>query len=68
MNRAVRGRVAWRKSSWSNGSGNCVEIAGFRYAIGIRDSKAPNGPVLAVSPKQWAAFIKAVKAGGHDLS
>ncbi|WP_141582999.1 DUF397 domain-containing protein [Actinomadura sp. WMMA1423] len=65
MRRAVRDRVAWRKSSRSNGSGNCVEVAGLRSAVGIRDSKAPAGPVLVVRPDQWTALVEALKAAEH---
>lgn len=68
MNRVARGRVAWRKSSWSNGSGNCVEIAGLRSGVGIRDSKAATGPVLLLAPEQWTALVDALKAGDHDLT
>ncbi|TDD80264.1 DUF397 domain-containing protein [Actinomadura darangshiensis] len=68
MDRAARSCIAWRKSSWSNGSSNCVEIAGLRPGIGIRDSKAPAGPVLVLAPERWMAFVEALKAGDHDLT
>ncbi|MFB4311913.1 DUF397 domain-containing protein [Actinomadura sp. GTD37] len=68
MDRAVRDDAAWRKSSWSNGSSNCVEVAGVWPGIGVRDSKAPAEPMLVLAPESWTAFIDAIKAGAHDLN
>ena len=68
MKRPALTSATWRKSSRSNGSSNCVEIAGLRAGVGIRDSKAPGEPSLVVAPQWWAAFLDAVKAGGHDLA
>jgi len=68
MKRPAPMRAAWRKSSRSNGSGNCVEIAGLPTGIGIRDSKAPAQAVLVIAVGCWAALADAVKAGKLDLS
>lgn len=60
-------RAPWRKSSYSGGSQNCVEVAGgLPGAVGVRDSKDPAGPALAVSPGAWRAFTAAVKGGEFD--
>jgi hypothetical protein len=49
----------WRKSSYSSTEGgNCVEIACDQPNVLIRDSKNPDGPVLAVT--QWEAFLRLV--------
>jgi len=58
--------AAWRKSSYSNGSGgNCVEVAdGAPCAVPVRDSKQPDGSVLVFPAGDWTAFVAAVK-GGH---
>ncbi|MET8682747.1 DUF397 domain-containing protein [Streptomyces sp. NPDC004732] len=50
--------LAWRKSSYSSGSGDdCVEIAPCPTTIHIRDSKNPEGPRLALTPRAWAEFV-----------
>jgi hypothetical protein len=57
-------RVTWRKSTRSNGSGNCVEVAdNLAGKVGLRDSKDPNGPVLTFDPKTWSLFVERVKQG-----
>ena len=54
--------VAWRKSSYSNPSGNCVETARLPAGrVAVRDSKRP-GPVLIFSRGEWGAFMTAVRA------
>ncbi|GAB3806894.1 DUF397 domain-containing protein [Micromonospora zhanjiangensis] len=55
-------RVTWRKSTRSNGSGDCVEVADLAGTIGVRDSKNPEAGVLAFRPAPWSAFLAAVKA------
>jgi hypothetical protein len=47
--------LAWRKSSYSGAtSGNCVEIAALPDGgRAVRDSKDPDGPVLALTARQW---------------
>ncbi|MGH3246109.1 MAG: DUF397 domain-containing protein [Trebonia sp.] len=57
--------AAWRKSTRSSAEGqNCVEVAvGLPGVVAVRDSKHPAGPPLIVTPRNWTAFIRAVKAG-----
>jgi hypothetical protein len=53
----------WRKSSRSGSSGDaCVEVARLVGAIGIRDSKNPNAPGLAISGESFAGLVRKVKA------
>jgi hypothetical protein len=50
-------RAAWRKSTYSNNGGACIEVAGgVPDVVAVRDSKDPNGPKLAFSPETWRAF------------
>lgn len=54
----------WRKSSFSSGNGQCVELAPLIGAVAVRDSTAaPDGPALIVTPRQWRAFVAHAK---HD--
>jgi Domain of unknown function (DUF397) len=59
-------RVAWRKSSHSGGAGNCVEVGGNPGAVGVRDTKDPDGPALILSPRAWQAFVGHLKRGELD--
>ncbi|WP_405587672.1 DUF397 domain-containing protein [Streptomyces sp. NBC_01092] len=56
--------AVWFKSSYSNEDGaDCVEVADNLPGITpVRDSKTPEGPVLAFPRDSWALFIDAVRA------
>jgi hypothetical protein len=55
-------RAAWRKSTYSNNGGSCVEVASAAPGVvAIRDSEDPGGPKLAFTPEQWVAFTSTVK-------
>ena len=41
--------MTWRKSSYSNGQADCVEIARIAEAVAVRDSKNTSGPMLFTS-------------------
>jgi Domain of unknown function (DUF397) len=56
-------RYDWRKSSYSGGQGNCVEVAPLRDGVAVRDSKDPQGPALRFPGDAWRAFVGAVKSG-----
>jgi len=58
--------AVWRKSTRSNGQGQCVEVARLDQAVAVRDSKHPTGAVLTFTPAEWAAFIAGAKAGEFD--
>lgn len=56
--------VRWWKSSYSNPSGNCVEIARLRdEGVAVRDSRCPDGPVLVCSTAAMRAFVAETKSG-----
>lgn len=60
------GEVSWSKSSRSNASGDCLEVAYLLDLVGVRDSKNPDGPILTFSRAEWAAFIAGVKDGRFE--
>ncbi|WP_063776250.1 DUF397 domain-containing protein [Streptomyces sp. WM6386] len=47
----------WSKSSYSDGEGECLEIALTPTTIHIRDSKSPTTPTVQVTPTTWTAFL-----------
>jgi hypothetical protein len=53
-------QAVWRKSTYSSGSGQCVEVAFLSNAVAVRDSKNRSGPVLVFTPREWAAFVGGV--------
>ncbi|MFJ7998543.1 DUF397 domain-containing protein [Streptomyces sp. NPDC096310] len=47
----------FRKSSYSNQTGECIEVAlNVPATVAVRDSKNPAGPLLRLSPAAWSAF------------
>lgn len=53
--------TAWRKSSYSNPSGNCLEAAEVAGGVALRDSRFPGGPALVFTRAMWDAFLRSVK-------
>jgi hypothetical protein len=61
------GAVAWRKSSASNPSGDCIEVAALESgAVAVRNSRDPHGPALVYTRAEIAAFIQGAKDGEFD--
>jgi hypothetical protein len=59
--------AAWRKSHYSNPSGNCVELAMLPAGrVAVRNSRHPAGPVLICTPDEIAAFVRGAKDGHFD--
>ncbi|CAL9570146.1 hypothetical protein SUDANB145_04807 [Streptomyces sp. enrichment culture] len=50
------------KSSYSSGSGECVEVArNVPGTVAVRDSKDPDdGPILRLGPEAWGCFTTAL--------
>ncbi len=61
-------KLNWRKSSYSGGEGNCVELATLPDGgHAVRDSKNKDGPVLQFSRDAWRTFVADVKTGKHEI-
>lgn len=61
-------RASWRKSSFSNLNGNCVEARRLPHdRIAVRDTKDNGtGPVLIFTTAEWDAFMAGAKEGQFD--
>ncbi|MFI6284707.1 DUF397 domain-containing protein [Streptomyces sp. NPDC051018] len=59
--------VTWIKSSHSNATGNCVEMAGLPDgSVAIRNSRDPHGPALIYTRDEMAAFVAGARSGDFD--
>ena len=59
--------LSWIKSSLSFSNGNCVEVSDLPGgAIGVRNSRDREGPVLRFTPDEWHAFLGGVRKGEFD--
>jgi hypothetical protein len=57
----------WRKSSASNPSGACVELAELPgEQVAVRNSRDKSGPALVYSRAAVAAFLRRIKNGEFD--
>ena len=61
-----RENLTWTKASHSTANGHCIEIASARGNIAIRDSKDPDGLILAFTASEFAAFIDGARNGEFD--
>lgn len=46
----------WRKASYSNGSGNCVEVRSTARVVAVRDTTDREGCTLSVPADAWERF------------
>lgn len=53
--------AAWRKARGSAQGQDCVELAPVDGVVAVRDSKDPDGPVLAFSPEVWRRFTRGLR-------
>ena len=47
----------WRKASYSNGQGNCVEVADIARVVLVRDTTDRDGGTLTFTTDAWRAFL-----------
>ena len=59
--------AAWRKSSYSNSQGNCVEFAALTDgSVAVRNSRFPEGPALVYTRAEIAAMLAGARDGEFD--
>jgi hypothetical protein len=59
---------AWRKSMYSGANeGSCVEVMQADRLVAVRDSKNPDGPVLAFGRTEWRGLLSGIKSGDLRL-
>src|SRR3546814_15692077 len=61
------GDGAWRKSTYSNPSGNCVEVAeAADGSVAVRNSRYPPGSVILYTRPANSPFIHGAKDGASE--
>jgi len=56
--------TGWRKSSYSNSSGNCVEVTSAERLVAVRDTKqGGRGSRLEYTEAAWRRFVATTKSG-----
>jgi hypothetical protein len=62
MSRNDISSARWRKSSYSDGQANCVEVAAAGL-VAVRDSKSPDAATLTFAADAWRRFTERLTAG-----
>lgn len=55
--------ASWRKSSYSSGGEQCVEVADMPGGLAVRDSKDPGRAHLRYTAGGWSAFCSSLING-----
>jgi len=58
-----RSSLPWRRVCSAS---SCVEVATAGNEVYVRNSQAPEGPMVAFSREEWSAFLGGVKGGAFD--
>jgi hypothetical protein len=51
----------WRKASYSNGSGSCVETASGTGTVAVRDTTDRDGGTLTFTAEAWQQFTDSLR-------
>lgn len=51
----------WRKASYSNGTGSCVETASNAGIVAVRDTTDRDAGTLLFSADAWRQFTRSLK-------
>jgi hypothetical protein len=55
--------ATWRKATYSNAQGSCVEAGSMPGRILVRDTtQHGDGPAMSVSPAAWRRFTASIRA------
>jgi hypothetical protein len=52
----------WRKASYSNSSGSCVEVGASATSVLVRDTTNRSGVTLAIPVPAWRALLMRARA------
>lgn len=56
----------WRKSTYSDGGGDCLELAdNIPGTVPVRDSKNPTGMTLLIGTSAWTAFVDGIRTSAY---
>ncbi|PRX51166.1 uncharacterized protein DUF397 [Prauserella shujinwangii] len=58
--------LQWRKSTYSGGGNDCVEVAFTVDGAAVRDSKNPAAGALRIPAAHWDALLAAARTGELD--
>ena len=67
MTDAASADGVWRKSSASQPTGNCLEVAIGVDSVRIRHSQDASGAVLSFTHAEWHAFLAGARNGEFNL-
>jgi hypothetical protein len=52
--------LQWRKASFSDSMGECVEVAALNGLVFVRDSKSFDELTLTCEKGQWSGFVRSI--------